>query len=104
MDKRTGPFSHVAFLLSFVANKSAWMTSATFEGRLRKWDNELKQQDRKIALYIDNCTAHPHVHDLQSIEIFFLPPNTTEIQPFDQCKISHGPLQEEHFKAANLGY
>lgn len=59
------------------------MTSATFEALLRKWDNKLSQQDRKIALYIDNSTTHPDVQDLQSIELFFLPPNTTEIQPFD---------------------
>ena len=67
------------------ANKSAWMTSAIFEGWLRKWDNELSWQGRKIALFIDNCTAHPQVQDLQSIELFFLSPNTTsELQPCDQ--------------------
>ena len=61
------------------------MTSSTFEGWLRKWDNELSQQGRKIALFIDNCTAHPKLQDLQSIQLVFLPPNTTsEIQPCDQ--------------------
>ena len=34
---------------------------------------------------MDNCSAHPHVACLQSIELAFLPPNTTsEIQPCDQ--------------------
>lgn len=59
------------------ANKSAWMTSSTFEGWLRKWDNELSRQGRKIALFIDNCTAHPKLQDLQSIQLVFLPPNAT---------------------------
>ena len=69
------------------ANKSAWMTSSIFEGWLRKWDNQLSQRGRKtaLALFIDNCTAHPKVQDLQSIELFFLPPNTTsKIQLCDQ--------------------
>ena len=40
---------------------------------------------RKIALIIDNCTAHPHVEQLASIELIFLPPNTTShTQPMDQ--------------------
>ena len=40
---------------------------------------------RFSAFFIDNCTAHPKVQDLQSIELFFLPPNTTsEIQPCNQ--------------------
>ena len=38
-----------------------------------------------MAVIVDNCPAHPHVKALQSIELLFLPPNTTnEIQPCDQ--------------------
>lgn len=67
------------------ANKSAWMTSSKFESWLRKWDNELSRQGRKIALFIDNSTMHPKVQDLQCIQLVFLPPNTTsKIQPCDQ--------------------
>ena len=61
------------------------MTSSIFEQWLRKWDNELTRKARKIILFIDNCAAHPHVGGLQSIELAYLPPNTTsEIQPCDQ--------------------
>lgn len=64
---------------------SAWMTSVVFEEWLHKWDARLTRNKRKIALFVDNCTAHPHVQSLQSIELIFLPPNTTsEIQPCDQ--------------------
>ena len=67
------------------ANKSAWMTSQIFEAWLRKWDTELTTKRRKVALNVDNCPAHPHIDALQSIELLFLPPNTTsEIQPCDQ--------------------
>ena len=39
----------------------------------------------KIALFLDNCTAHPNVQSLDSIQFVFLPANTTsEIQPCDQ--------------------
>ena len=67
------------------ANHNAWMTSVLFERWLRKWDSNLTLSGRKIALVIDNCSAHPHVSDLESIELVFLPPNTTSaIQPCDQ--------------------
>ena len=40
---------------------------------------------RKIALIIDNCTAHPHVENLKWVELIFLPANTTShTQSMDQ--------------------
>ena len=69
---------------SYKANKNAWMT-VIFETWLRKWDAKLSRRQRKIVLFIDICTAHPHVQDLECIELVFLPPNTTsEIQPCDK--------------------
>ena len=69
----------------YEANSTAWMTSVVFKAWLRKWDTRLNRKGRKIALFVDNCTAHHHIQDLQSIELIFLPPNTTsEIQPCDQ--------------------
>ena len=69
----------------YEANKNAWMTAVIFENRLRKWNAKLSQKRRKIVLFLDNCSAHPHVEDLEYIELVFLPPNTTsEIQPCDQ--------------------
>ena len=40
----------------------------------------------KITMFvIDNCPAHPHIENLQSTTIYFLPPNTTSsLQPMDQ--------------------
>ena len=34
-------------------------------------------QDRKIAVIIDKCPAYLSFIDLQSVELVFLPPNTT---------------------------
>ena len=42
-------------------------------------------RQRSCLKLIDNCTAHPHVEQLASIELIFLPPNTTShTQPMDQ--------------------
>ena len=61
------------------------MTSVLFEEWLRKWDQELTLIGRKVVLFVDNCSAHPQVLNVQCIELLFLPPNTTsEIQPCDQ--------------------
>ena len=46
---------------------------------------EILVSQRKIALIIDNCPAHPEVPGLKWVELIFLPPNTTSItQPMDQ--------------------
>ena len=51
---------------------------------VRKLEQKFSAANRKIALIIDNCTAHPHVDQLESIELIFLPPNTTShTQPMD---------------------
>ena len=72
----------------YEASKKAWMTTALFETWVRKWDAKLTLSKRKIALFVDNCTAHPHLKNLKSIELLFLPLNTTsEIQPCDQAII-----------------
>lgn len=69
----------------YESSTKAWMTTPLFETWIQKWDAKLTENKRKIALFVDNCTAHPHLENLRSIELLFLPPNTTsEIQPCDQ--------------------
>ncbi|XP_039291045.1 tigger transposable element-derived protein 4-like [Nilaparvata lugens] len=79
-------FKNVNLLpVTYESNKSVWMTSELFASWLRKWDNELKLKNDKILLMVDNCPAHPHVENLTSINLVFLPPNTTSVlQPLDQ--------------------
>ena len=60
----------------YEASPNAWMTAALFETWLQKW-NRLARHGRMIVLFIDNCTAHPHIEDLESIELIFPPPNMT---------------------------
>lgn len=61
------------------------MTSDLFKTWLNKLDRKMTLQGRKILLIVDNCPAHPNVTALQSIELYFLPPNCTSVlQPMDQ--------------------
>lgn len=49
----------------------------------------LKQQ-RKVLLLLDNCTAHQVNVTLSSVEVLFLPPNTTSgLQPMDMGIIAN---------------
>ena len=65
-------------------NKS-WIDSVLFEEWIREIDGKFTKEKKKIALLIDNCPAHPTIDNLTSIELIFLPPNTTsKLQPMDQ--------------------
>ena len=68
----------------YEANSKAWMTSTLFEKWLRKLDFQMRKSNRKIAMVLDNCTAHPNISGLTNIKLVFLPPNTTaKTQPID---------------------
>ena len=74
---------------SYQSNSKAWMTSTIFETWIRKLDINMKNSNRKIALVVDNCTAHPVIHGLTNVRLVFLPPNTTaKTQPMDAGVIS----------------
>jgi hypothetical protein len=51
---------------------------------VRKWNNELRRNNRKILLLVGNCPAHPHIQELSNIKLVFLPPTATYVlQPMD---------------------
>ena len=65
--------------------RKSWTDSEIFSDYVRKLDTKFDAEGRKIVLIIDNCPAHPNVHNLKAIQLVFLPPNTTsKIQPMDQ--------------------
>lgn len=64
------------------------MTSAIFFDWLVAFDQYVsKTKDRKVALPLDNCSAHGRVDTIPILyhtKIIFLPPNTSsKIQPMD---------------------
>ena len=71
--------------IEYLANKKAWMNGEIFTQYVTKLDRRMKRDNRKIALIVDNCTAHPtDIQGLQAVKLFFLPPNTTaKLQPMD---------------------
>lgn len=75
-------FRHVKRLpIKYEFNSKAWMNGNIFKTWIQKWDKSLR---RRVALVIDNCSAHQYPKDLMNIEIFFFPPNTTpHTQPMD---------------------
>lgn len=64
------------------------MTSALFFDWLRRFDKYVQQKkDRKVALILDNCSAHGTMEKLPyfaNVTVIFLPPNSTsKVQPMD---------------------
>lgn len=79
--------------VTYKANKKAWMTSGIFEEWVDSVNDQMKKENRKILLIVDNCPAHPEIEDLSNVKLEFLPPNTTSmIQPLDQGIIKNFKL------------
>ncbi len=52
------------------------MTSEIFSQIMLKLDKKFIQQKRNVLVMLDNCSSYPYIR-FESIEILFLPPNTT---------------------------
>ncbi|XP_064462141.1 tigger transposable element-derived protein 6-like [Ornithodoros turicata] len=89
--KKPRSFSNAKRLpVEYVSNKKAWMTRDIFARWLRDFDEDMRRRQRKICLFLDNCTAH-HVEDLvlSNIKLQYFPANCTSvIQPLDQGVIN----------------
>lgn len=72
------------FKIIWRSNKKSWMTALIFEEVLKTFNRKMKLEKRKVILFLDNATSHPHLN-LSNVKLEFLPPNTTsECQPLDQ--------------------
>ncbi|XP_039967465.1 tigger transposable element-derived protein 6-like [Bactrocera tryoni] len=73
------------FPMLYRANSKSWMTRNLFLEWLQLVNQQMKKQNRKILLFIDNCTAHTAMEPLSNVQTEFLPPNTTSVlQPLDK--------------------
>ncbi|XP_047139139.1 tigger transposable element-derived protein 4-like [Hydra vulgaris] len=79
-------FKHIKQLPCIDKNQlKSWMTGDLFTEWVMKLDSFFRAQDRKVALLVDNCSAHPHIEGLSNINLIFFPPNTIFVlQPMDQ--------------------
>ncbi|CAI6373801.1 unnamed protein product [Macrosiphum euphorbiae] len=67
--------------VTWKANRKAWMTQELMKEWLSNFDR--KMQGRKVILFLDNATSHPHLN-LQNVKFAFFPPNVTSTcQPLD---------------------
>ena len=84
--KNPRSFKNVRSLpVTYSANKKAWMVSEEFTSWVRQLDRRFAAQNRRVLLFIDNCSAHPNISGLQAVKLHFFPPNTTShLQPMDQ--------------------
>ena len=78
-------FKNARLPIDYENNKRAWMTGDLFTKYIQKLDRHFHYQKRKVAVVLDNCPAHPQTYsNLQAIQVFFLPPNSTSLlQPLD---------------------
>ncbi|KAH8039617.1 hypothetical protein HPB51_007817 [Rhipicephalus microplus] len=77
--------SVVSLPFDYCANKRAWMTRELFLQWLIKLDEQMRKENRKILLIVDNCSAHIVNVRLTHVRREFLPPNNTSLlQPLDQ--------------------
>jgi hypothetical protein len=77
-------FKNKRIPVKYYTNKKAWMTGSLFASYLKELDDSMRAAQRKIAMILDNCPAHPHSLKYDNIALFFLPPNTTShTQPMD---------------------
>ncbi|XP_065671797.1 tigger transposable element-derived protein 4-like [Hydra vulgaris] len=79
-------FKHIKQLPCTYKNQlKSWMTGDLFTEWVMKLESFFRAQERKVALLVDNCSAHPHIEGLSNINQMFFPPNTTSVlQPMDQ--------------------
>ena len=70
----------------YFSQRKAWMESGILEEILQKLNRQLKKDNRRILLFMDNAPCHPE--DLEDkftqVQVIFLPKNTTSrLQPLD---------------------
>lgn len=68
-------------------NGNSWMTASVFQEWLFSIDARMGVANRKILLFLDQCTAHklPEPKRLRNVKVQFFPANcTSKLQPLDQ--------------------
>ena len=76
------------FTFRYRHQTKSWIDGIPFKEWVRELDRTFPLEGGSVAQVMDNYPTHPHIENLKSIKLFFLPPNTTSItQPMDQGAI-----------------
>ncbi|KAL7977839.1 hypothetical protein Chor_010791 [Crotalus horridus] len=83
--KAARPFAGLRGLSSatYRVQNRAWMTPAIFSEWLQKFNEEVKQQERRVALFVTQCAAHPYA-ELSNVQMVFMPPHVAWLPPLEQ--------------------
>ncbi|CAF1135758.1 unnamed protein product [Brachionus calyciflorus] len=66
-------------------NRKAWMDSCIFKEWLIKWNKQLKAENRKVLLFLDNFSGHKNDPSCENIKTVYFPVNSKSVlQPLDQ--------------------
>ncbi len=76
-------------IVDYYFNSTSWMTMDIFETWLLKFNKQMKFQNQRVLLLVDNAGGHNLTDEFKkkitNVDVYFLPPNTTSvIQPCDQ--------------------
>jgi hypothetical protein len=83
-------------------NKKAWTTAAALEGRLNKFNANMKKENRNYIPFLDNATCHPKVI-LSNVKIAWFTANATSVlQPMDMGVIYTFKSQYRRFLMQSL--
>ncbi|GAV06701.1 hypothetical protein RvY_16646 [Ramazzottius varieornatus] len=84
---------------TWASNKKAWITGVVFALWLTELNEKMKKQIRKILLWLDNASGHK-VDSLSHVKlVFWLPKQSSRIQPLDQGIIKAFQSRESAAKA-----
>ncbi|XP_039225511.1 tigger transposable element-derived protein 3-like [Crotalus tigris] len=83
--KAARPFAGLRGLSSatYRVQNRAWMTPAIFSEWLQKFNEEVKHQERRVALFVTQCAAHPYA-ELSNVQMVFMPPHVAWLPPLEQ--------------------
>jgi hypothetical protein len=71
--------------LSYYSQTNAWMDSTIFEKIMNEFNKQIKKNNKKVLLFVDNFSAHLLSYELSNVRIIYFPANTTSVtQPLDQ--------------------
>ena len=84
--------------MAYFVDSNAWMTTAIFTQLCTSIDAEMRRENRRVVLFLENTTCHNINVPLTNVKLVFLPPNTTSlIQPLDQGIIRTFKCHYRHF-------
>lgn len=71
--------------IDYYSQPNAWIDLNIFGKIVSKFNSKMKKKNKKVLLFIDNCSTHTEDIKLSNVCIKFFPPNSTSaLQPLDQ--------------------